>query len=90
MSRDTIKPFSPSVAIIPNIKNRPRRAAKYQLLEEDMEIENKATWLKVSKEKAKRAPIKVIQNALYRFRVRAKKPPILIGGCNFVLWSKQL
>lgn len=65
-------------------------AAKDQLLEEEIEIENKATWLNVSKEKAKRAPVNVIQNALYRFRVRAKKPPILVGGCNFFLWSKLL
>ena len=64
---ETSSPFSPSVIIIPTMKKKPKTPENRKPDSNEAEIENKAIWLKVSKDKAKSAPIDIICRRLHFF-----------------------
>ena len=86
MSVETNRPFKPSASIIPMVKQRPNIPEKIHPDRRDAEIEKRAIWLKVSNEKAKRAPMSTMVVGLSFFFVKsfARKLFIPTGSCGFV------
>ena len=88
IKQETTQPFKPSDIIIPNINTIPNTPENTHPANNDAVRENKAAWLKVSKEKANTAPTIIINIGRHSFIfIILEKSKVKIGDEETLLES---